>query len=553
MGQLGLLVSWKELTGTHPTRELLHQNLAPYNVLSVLRGLSSLSAQLITWQNRSDVNAELEAVRQTMPTYYHAIRRLTASHRDRVILTRANILYVAKQALLACEPSGRDPATAREIERVMVCCLMANDLLHGRTATPDDSVIQMATSLLPFASYIPHSDDLLAIARNLLLMSEIAPQLKSRSDYRDLNVEFESATTLTPQAFCELAFCAATKFLTNLAEQNNAGGLILTPTYFQHTSLPAPIVDSFLRQQTTTMEDLRSEARGSRSSDSDFLLFQDRPLIEFAPQHYICIDPGFLLEKAGRSFYWTLHSASDNNRRKHLLGYWGLIVEKYAQWLFAETYSGRGDVWYNPCFSDNSEGCDILIREGRALILVEIKASILTARAKYSFSPELLHEEVMKKAIRGGDEERKGLAQLHNAITRLLAGERIGDVDCSQVSIIYPVLVFLDRSFTAPYFTDVYAHHFDRTRFRKTPITTKPYALALTDLENMLPYSHQYGLSEIFDDYFRNNRLAHGRMAFASFSRADVPLLRQASRGSDPVRGRLFQFMDDLQHRLFPR
>jgi hypothetical protein len=553
MGHIGVLISWKELTGTQPTRSLVHEHLAAYALQPVLLGLARLSAQLTTWQNRPDTRAELEATRQMLPTYYPAIKRLTMAQPHRVILTRINILYVAKQALLICETNGQSIATQRDLEKLMACCLMANDLLHERTPRPEDTDIEKAASLLPFANYIPDDSDPLEIARSLLLINEIAPQMNGRPDYRNLTEEFLSGTKLTPQLFSELVFCTAAKFLTNLAKQNTLDGLILTPEYFQHTSIPTDTLATFLKDHTISIDDLQHRARSrAESHDSDFLLFQDRPLIEFASNRYLCIDPGFLLEKAGRSFYWTLHAASPPDRRTHLLGYWASIVEKYAQWLIAMTYQGRGTVTNNPQFPDSKEACDIMIREGSRLVLIEIKASTLTAQAKYSFTPELLWDELLRKAIDGEDGDRKGIAQLHHAIRRFHDGEAIAGITPQEITTIYPVIAFLDRSFTSPYLINLYRERFDRTTLKKRPTTTAPYAITISDLENILPYSHEHGIGDIMDDYYKHNRTPTGTLAFGSFSYANIPLLRRASRGKDVVLERFHQFNSDLERRTFP-
>ena len=191
-------------------------------------GLARLSAQLTTWRNSSDTHADLEAVRQTLPSYYRAIKGLIEADGDRVGPSRINILYVAKQALLACSLDGRDIDGWQDAERVMSCCLMANDLLLPKNPSPDDDALKRAVGFLPFNSYIPLPGDPLEIARNLMLMEEIAPQCSAQSDYRDLAQEFLEGTSFTAKQFCELMFCAATRFTTNLVEQNNSSGAHFT-------------------------------------------------------------------------------------------------------------------------------------------------------------------------------------------------------------------------------------------------------------------------------------------------------------------------------------
>ncbi len=225
MGRMGVLITWSELVGSKPTRDVVRQQLAPYSLESVLLGLSRISALLNTWQVRHNPEADLEIARRTLPTHYRAIERLTSRRDDRVLISRISILYVAKQALSACQIGGTPPASRSDVERIMECCLMANDLLLGRAPDPSDQDIDKAASLLPFSNYLPHADDPLDIARNLIMIEEIAPQLASRPDYRDLAVEFSRATGLQPQTFCELVYATATKFLIKPAQENDTDGI----------------------------------------------------------------------------------------------------------------------------------------------------------------------------------------------------------------------------------------------------------------------------------------------------------------------------------------
>ena len=505
MGRIGVLITWRELTGAKPTKELLHERLARYSLQPVLLGLARLSAQIVTWQSQHNAAGEIEAVRQMLPRYYPDIKQLTVANPDRVVLSRITLLYVAKQALIACPLAGDEIDTQWDDEQIMSCCLMANDLLLGRVPGPEDTTIDRAATLLPFSNYLPDADDPLDIPRNLMLITEIAPQLATRPDYRNLADEFHRATKFTPRTFCKSVFCIATKFLANAREQNDASGLVLTSDYFQHTRVQDGLAE-FLAQYSSSITDLRTSARRADSLDDDFLLFQERPLIEFRPRHHLCIDPGFLLDKAGRSFYWTLHANTPPAGRKHLLGYWAAVVERYVQWVVEQTYQGRGALTNSPRFPNDDEACDLMIKEGSRLVLIEIKASILTAKAKYSFDAELLKDELMRKAIRGDEEERKGIAQLHRAIQRFHEGEAISGLTVAQIRVIYPIIVFLDKSFTSPYLGTLYREHFDRTTLKRRPTTTPPYAITISDLENILPYTHRHDLTDIIDEYYRCNR-----------------------------------------------
>jgi hypothetical protein len=180
---------------------------------------------------------------------------------------------------------------------------------------------------------------------------------------------------------------------------------------------------------------------------------------------------------------------------------------------------------------------------------MEIKGSILTAQAKYGFDPDTLREELYRKAIIGEDGERKGVAQLRYNLQRFLDGDDIAGVDRAALRTIYPVLVFLDHVFTAPYLNLVYNEHFDsawlRRRYRRT--ITRMFSLTVDDLENTLPHTHQHAFSEILESYYRTNRNMYGELSHSS-----VPLLLGKRPGRDVVRARFEQFGQELERRFFP-
>ena len=177
------------------------------------------------------------------------------------------------------------------------------------------------------------------------------------------------------------------------------------------------------------------------------------------------------------------------------------------------------------------------------------RGSILTSQAKYGFDPDTLREELQRKAITGEDGERKGVAQLRYNLERFLDGDNIAGTDRAAVRTIYPVLVFLDHSFTAPYLNLVYNEHFDsacfRRRYRRT--VTRLFSLTVEDLENTLPHTDQHAFSEILESYYRANRNMYGELSHSS-----VPLLLGKRPGREVVRARFVQFGEELERRFFP-
>ncbi len=107
---------------------------------------------------------------------------------------------------------------------------------------------------------------------------------------------------------------------------------------------------------------------------------------------------------------------------------------------------GRGD----------TQCTDVMVYGEETLILLECKATILSADAKFSGDFCKLHRELKEKVIEGKESNKpKGIKQLCNAILSLLQTDEtkrqsIEGIDISKVKRVYPVLVFFDRAFSAP-------------------------------------------------------------------------------------------------------
>jgi len=551
MAQVGVLVTWREVTGTVPSMALLQERLAPFQLRYVLLGLARLAALLKTWQNRPEFDVDLLLAQRFLPTFYPAIRRICEASSNRVTFTRLNVLFVAKQACAICELEGCEIQSGQDVEAVFSCCLLANDLLLGVLSDTANTNLDKATKLLPFANYVPRDSYPRDLARNLLLIEEISPSLEGRSDHIDIAAAFAASTGISARQFCELAFGASVRFITNVEAQlqEPASAFLLTTEYFRHAAIPPNELARFFARLTTNTTALRADSQRRGTFGADFLLFQRRPLVEFDQDRYSCPDPGFLLDKAGPSLYWTLHEATPRDRQHALLTYWSGLIERYAHWLFAEMYQGRGQFLPSPQFSNGDEAADGCLVEGSSLVLIEIKGSILTAQAKYGFDPDTLREELNRKAITGEDGERKGVAQLRYNLQRFLEGDDIAGIDRAAVRTIYPFLVFLDHSFTAPYLNLVYNEHFDSAWFRRQyrRIITPLFSLTVDDLENTLPYTYEHAFNEILESYYRANRNMYGELSHSS-----VPLLLGKRPGRDVVRARFEQFGQELERRFFP-
>jgi hypothetical protein len=281
-----------------PTLAMLRERLSRCTISQVLLELSQIAGLLKTWQNDTDRDTDRALTAEFLPSYIQAIKRFrTDKH---IVFSRITLLYVAKQACIACQPDQGElvrPAPG-DVESMYSCCLMANDLIAERHATGVDTTLEKAVSLLPLANYIPHNTYPRNLARNLLVFEEVAPRLRDMQGYRDLTVDFINATGVPPRDFCELAFTASIKFLAKLKPGDS---FVLKHHFLQHSSIPPEHITAFFKKLSVTPTDLQAFARRQEDYGTDFLAFQRYPLVQVNNEAYLCPDPGFLLDKFGRS------------------------------------------------------------------------------------------------------------------------------------------------------------------------------------------------------------------------------------------------------------
>jgi hypothetical protein len=281
----------------------------------------------------------------------------------------------------------------------------------------------------------------------------------------------------------------------------------------------------------------------------DFTVLQRFSFLEVLKDVFVCVDPGFLVEKAGRGLYWTLFSELPNNKeREKLAAFWGRLFEEYINEILDSSYSVGGKLLKQPRFSNGDQAFDACILEGRNLIVFEHKASVLRADCKYSGDAARLGEELRLKFIEGHTEGKKGLRQLKHNLTRFFEGEALDGVRPENVDRVYPALVCLDRSMGVPYMGRYLDEEFrkDFPPKKTRQVITPLMALTVNDVENLAPYLHDVGLCRIFESFHAKNKTR-----LWSMSASEVTALKRDKRGRDLVHEKFSEFAHTLEVNLF--
>jgi len=105
LAQYAVLITCREILGKEPELAHLHALLAKYHRKEVLFLLAKLNCLLGTWQNALDFDVDIKLTRILLSSYYSQIDKLRRASGGRVLFSRITLLYLAKQACIACGDS----------------------------------------------------------------------------------------------------------------------------------------------------------------------------------------------------------------------------------------------------------------------------------------------------------------------------------------------------------------------------------------------------------------------------------------------------------------
>lgn len=554
--QAAVLITFWEIFGRRPTRSDLHAVLKQYQRREVVLFLATLNCLLRTWQNDPEFDLDSKLADLVLKAYKQKIHDIRTGEPSKLLFSRIGLLYLVKQACDACPEIGAPVGNDTGHADIGLCCLMANDLLLPFLPSSTDSVVHKIANLLPFTDYVAQDNYAMDIARTQMMFDDISrlPSIKKRNDFIDLQDLFQDKMGVSCATFCELVFGTASKLLNITIEdvRYSFESMVIRSSFFAPTGLPTNTVSCFFQKVATPEPELarRMRAAAHRPGD-DLTLFQQSPITEIADGVYCCVDPGFLIDKAGRGLYWTLFTEiPEDGLRARLSSFWGAVFEEYINYILAESYGAGGRFVPSPRFPNGDEAFDACIVEGRDLVVFEYKSSTLRADAKYGGDAEKLKAELHRKYVEGdgAGESAKGLAQLRRSIERFLRGEPLGNIDAGSVSRIFPAMVCLESAVSVPfvalYFKNQFHAMFPRKAFRQT--VTPVFTLGISDVERLLSYLGSFSLSDIFESYYSKNKTMH-----APFSHAEIPLIKHAKPGENIIMDRFSRFAQEMHKHFF--
>src|SRR5439155_18539379 len=121
------LITYHEVFASEPSIADLHRIFAKYHRPEVLALLAKLNCILGTWRNKPEFELDSRLSELLLPSYQPKIAAIRRDAVQRLLFSRLTILYLVKQACLACPMRGDPVNNEAALKDIGVCCLMAND------------------------------------------------------------------------------------------------------------------------------------------------------------------------------------------------------------------------------------------------------------------------------------------------------------------------------------------------------------------------------------------------------------------------------------------
>lgn len=441
-----------------------------------------------------------------------------------LVFHRRQLLFLMKLAIEYCPKEGRDllktpPGLFGTI------LLMANDHFHhglfpsseAGNADEIDNISRVAAEFVPVSEYSGFRIGQ-RLTRSHLMITKYVPQLRNHPDYIDIATRYEELTGLSLLDYESLAFGLVARCIEQITLESlrqDASVAAIRPENFRDTAIPIATVNAFLSEFADTPEGFAASIMSSRAAKRDFgpndlTIFRKRPLIT---EGYgsLASDVTFVSEKFETGPYWRI-SATDKPTGDRLHRFWGAVFELYMNDLIGELASGAG-IPFIPdprlITNENIQICDGILVEGDALVVIEYKSNMFTARAKYSGDHVLLQNEIENKLVRDSvRNQKKGVQQLRSAVDYLFSDpdrETVYGLNVSGIRRVYPLLITLDDIGGSLLISTLLNFFFDQTAPNKSVEVRPLFCMDAESLEVVLPHLTVHPLSSLLQHWLDND------------------------------------------------
>ncbi|MFN8179297.1 MAG: hypothetical protein U0167_15300 [bacterium] len=461
---LAVALTYSDVYGTTPTWTDVERALAPYSIERIVDVASRLSIGLMAGEPPWDGDIQLTLCRGVFaPTTFgdvaRALNKLQTDHKaaGRLVpllaINEQQVLDLIKAAFLLKDLHDEDQGgSADGIGRAL---LMLGDLTAGQPGNvmaaeqdaPGFSDAWLAYTVAN-SMFTSSTLDYRNMARSYELYLTAHEELRGHPAYVNLPERLHAACGLTPEIFWSALFALASKWSTiKLSELSTVALPVNRSTYFSsHFTFDHEDAQRFVSLCCGDAADFQTAVRAHYSTDSmkpfHTLPFAQTPLVAFENR----VRP-LSLRLLGDTLCTGLHhrylnpAVFSSEERQRYLEFAGLVFEDYVHRTIERIYppaSGRYIRTRDLRPQLPGKNCDGLLVYGRAVVLVEAKASLLSAEARAGADVA---------AVRGrlGDILVDAAGQFRETIAALQGGFRDeSGLLPKQIDRYYPLVVTLE-------------------------------------------------------------------------------------------------------------
>ena len=522
---LATYISFRAFTGESCTLDELKKFLSKFLRTEVLFLCALLNTILETWSGkiRRDVHDDLIGM-AFLPDDANRLKAIISkSTEPAFVFHRLQILFIAKQAVMNCRDDGNvvDPSNHPHWGGLGLAFLMANDLLHfefnDTERTLPHSLIRMAHSI-PMMESSGKTSLNYKTGRAWLMLKQFSPSPSSKG-YIDVEGAFNTATGLSTEDYLALCVGMVSHYLSLDFERlrKKEDSIMITKEWFTKAGIRPVTVDHFFEEVSAFPDTLATRFSSRDGGPSDMTWFRDKPICRLKEDAVFTLDTKFLTDKLDSGIFWRVHNHFHSGKEKEQLhNYWGIAFENYLNWLLGQACRNSRNKFYpTPHYKKTGEEvCDAIVVCGTAAVFLEYKGSTFTATSKYKGDLNELAAEIEENLI-GTESKRKGIRQLANAILGVFDKQTpavVADVDLSQISTVYPVLITRDEvggCFGISPYLNKKAEAFFYRRKIKPKIVTPIFCLSSEGIETISAYLQDDTLSHLLQGWYREDPGLH--------------------------------------------
>ncbi|HLJ41455.1 MAG TPA: hypothetical protein VKT50_08190 [Candidatus Acidoferrales bacterium] len=481
----------------------------------MLRVCSAINAVIAGWNRKHDFQAQKPLISAFLQPAWAEKAILL----ERPVFHRHQLLFTAKEALKYCR-AAEETLTPR-LFHVGKALLMASDQLNSgipKTSSALDQVAAIIHSFVPVMEANRHSNYVNTIARGYFMNTDFIEPLRDNPDFVDAPRVFENSTGIPLEHYFAMLFGCLSRFADT--DIKNFDKLLIPSTWFRTTKIPTSQVDAFYKETAATPEELRSNAMAADAAREDFVIFQDKPLIQDSNGCFP-MDMTYLADKFYNGPFWRVNFALPSDDRESFHRFWGHVFEHYLNWLFAQSCKGKAN-WFlqDPRYAaDPSEQvCDGLIVCDRQALLIEYKGSTFRSTSKYGTGIDAIKNELEQKLVTSDDNPKKGVRQLASAVERLCRYENpesIQGVDLSGITTIFPVMIIRDEIGSALGMNAYLNERFQSYKAKRLWRSVTPlFCLSVDDIETLTGYLRDVSLAALLSSWYKKDKRLVGSFWF---------------------------------------